>query len=69
MALGEEAGSIPEERVEEQVGEECGGVRVEEEAETGTDVEYKTGGMSGEMPWVAGTGEAEPLIPKLGVSN
>ena len=51
------------------MGEECGGVRVEEEAETGTDVEYKTGGMSGEMPWAAGTGEAEPLIPKLGVSN
>ena len=51
------------------MGEECSGVRVEGEAETGVEVEDKTGGKSGEMPWVADTGEAEPLISKLGVSN
>ena len=35
-----------------------------------TDVEVEDGqcGKSGAMPWVAGTGEAEPLIPKRGVS-
>ena len=51
------------------MGEEYVGVCVEEETETDVEVEDKQGGMSGEMPWVAGTGEAEPLIPKLGVSN